>query len=45
MVNGSPMEIIAMDLNTGLEALGKITGETTNEEILEKIFSEFCLGK
>ena len=43
--NGSPLEIIAMDLNCGLESLGEIIGETTNEEILDKIFSEFCLGK
>ena len=42
---GLPMEIIALDLNSGLEALGEITGETTNEEIIDKIFSEFCLGK
>jgi len=42
---GSPLEIIAMDLNSGLEGLGEIIGETTNEEILQKIFSEFCLGK
>jgi tRNA modification GTPase len=42
---GSPLEIIAMDLNSGLEDLGAIIGETTNEEILQKIFSDFCLGK
>ena len=42
---GSPLEIIAMDLNSGLEDLGEIIGETTNEDILQKIFSEFCLGK
>jgi len=41
----SPMEIIAVDLNSGLEALAEIIGETTNEDIYEKIFSEFCLGK
>ncbi len=43
--DGLPMEVIALDLNGGLEALGEITGETSNEEILDKIFSEFCLGK
>ena len=42
---GLPLEIIALDLGNGLEELGEIIGETTNEEILEKIFSEFCLGK
>ena len=40
-----PIEIIAMDLKSGLEALGEIIGETTNEEVLDKIFSQFCLGK
>jgi len=45
MRNGSPLEIIAIDLNSGLEALGEIIGKTTNEELLDKIFSEFCLGK
>jgi tRNA modification GTPase len=39
------LEVIALDLNSGLEALGEIIGETTHDEIIEKIFSEFCLGK
>lgn len=42
---GSPMEIIAMDLNSGLEALEEITGEAGGEDLYDKIFSEFCLGK
>ncbi|MFC1823339.1 tRNA uridine-5-carboxymethylaminomethyl(34) synthesis GTPase MnmE [Thermodesulfobacteriota bacterium] len=42
---GLPLEIIALDLGSGLAALGKIIGETTHEEIFDKIFSEFCLGK
>jgi tRNA modification GTPase len=45
MSEGLPLEVIALDLNSGLEALGEILGETTHEEIIEKIFSEFCLGK
>lgn len=40
-----PMEIIAEDLNGGLESLGDIIGETTHEDLLDKIFSQFCLGK
>ncbi|MDB9822245.1 tRNA uridine-5-carboxymethylaminomethyl(34) synthesis GTPase MnmE [Deltaproteobacteria bacterium] len=42
---GYPMEIIAVDLNGGLEALAEITGETGDEDLYDKIFSEFCLGK
>ncbi len=41
----APLEITAVDLNSGLEALGEITGETAGDEVLEKIFSTFCLGK
>jgi tRNA modification GTPase len=40
-----PLDIVAMDLTSGLEALGEIIGETPHEEILERIFSQFCLGK
>ncbi len=41
----APMEIIAMELKSALDALGKIIGETTSEEVLHSIFSQFCLGK
>jgi tRNA modification GTPase len=40
-----PWEIIAVDLHSGLETLGTITGETNDEAIYKKIFSNFCLGK
>jgi tRNA modification GTPase len=40
-----PLEIVAEDLNEALAALGKIGGETTTEEVLDLIFSQFCLGK
>jgi tRNA modification GTPase len=40
-----PMEIVALELKSGLDALGEITGETTTEEVLDSIFSQFCLGK
>jgi tRNA modification GTPase len=43
--NGSPLDVVALDLREGSDALAEITGETTNEDIYEKIFSEFCLGK
>jgi tRNA modification GTPase len=42
---GLPLEIIASDLQAGLDSLGEITGETSNEELLDRIFSQFCIGK
>jgi tRNA modification GTPase len=43
--DGAPWEIAALELGEALESLGEIIGETTNEEVLEKIFSVFCIGK
>jgi tRNA modification GTPase len=42
--NGS-FELAAEDLTRAHRALGEITGEFTPDDLLEKIFSEFCLGK
>jgi tRNA modification GTPase len=36
---------LAMDLKDAVDALGEITGEVTSADILESIFSDFCLGK
>jgi tRNA modification GTPase len=40
-----PPEIIAVDIAAAAEALGRITGEVHSEDVLEAIFSEFCIGK
>jgi tRNA modification GTPase len=34
-----------VELNAALQALGEITGETATDEILDRIFSRFCVGK
>ena len=41
----APLECLAMELREALSALGQITGETTPDEILDQIFSKFCVGK
>jgi tRNA modification GTPase len=43
--DGMPPDILAVDLAEALEALGEITGEVTSAEILERMFSTFCVGK
>lgn len=42
---GRPLEIAAFELRAGLDALGAIVGETTDADLLDRIFSRFCLGK
>ncbi len=38
-------DIIALFFQSALEELGELTGETTTDDILEELFSSFCLGK
>ncbi len=42
---GLSPEFPAVEMREALDALGLITGETADEEILDKIFSKFCIGK
>jgi tRNA modification GTPase len=44
-VQGLSPEFIALDLQKALQNLGSLIGMTTNEDILEQIFSRFCIGK
>lgn len=39
------LEVVAMDLRIGVNAVGEIVGKTTTEDLLDSIFSQFCIGK
>ncbi|MEW6410001.1 MAG: hypothetical protein AB1488_07805, partial [Nitrospirota bacterium] len=38
-------EILAYHLREALDSLGEIVGATTTEDILDRIFQQFCIGK
>jgi len=40
-----PLEFIEIDVNNCYELLGEIIGETASDDIIEKVFERFCLGK
>ncbi len=42
---GLPSDIVATGIRQGLEILGEITGEDVSEQMVEEIFSRFCIGK
>ena len=43
--NNIPIDIIELDIKNAWNLLGTITGESYEEELLDKLFSQFCLGK
>jgi tRNA modification GTPase len=40
-----PGEIVALELRDALAALGEVTGRSVSEDLLDRIFSKFCVGK
>lgn len=42
---GTGLEFIAFEIRSTLEALGEMIGETATEEVLDRIFERFCIGK
>jgi tRNA modification GTPase len=43
--SGMTGDLLAIDLRAALKELGTITGEITTEDLLDSIFSRFCIGK
>jgi len=42
---GVNMELLPIDLRDALDAVGEVTGATTADDVLDRIFSSFCIGK
>lgn len=42
---GVSLDLVALDLQEALNALGEITGEVSSEDVLDAVFSGFCVGK
>ncbi|WP_126578997.1 tRNA uridine-5-carboxymethylaminomethyl(34) synthesis GTPase MnmE [Tengunoibacter tsumagoiensis] len=40
-----PLDFVSIDLRAGYDVLGEVTGETASDDLLDKIFHEFCIGK
>jgi len=41
----APLDLVAVDLHIAVNAVGEIVGKTTTEDLLDSIFSQFCIGK
>jgi tRNA modification GTPase len=42
---GEPTDLLTIDLTAAVQALGEITGESATDDLLDRIFSRFCIGK
>lgn len=45
LAQGMPIDLLSGDLQAAYEAVGLITGETVGDDLLQEIFSRFCIGK
>jgi tRNA modification GTPase len=43
--SGATLELVAVDLRMAVNAVGEIVGKTSTEDLLDSVFSQFCIGK
>ncbi len=43
--SGLPMDLVAIDIRGAAESLGEVTGDTVQNEVIDRIFADFCIGK
>ena len=41
----APPDMLSIDLRVAIDALGEIMGQTAREDIIDRIFEQFCVGK
>lgn len=45
ILSGVPVDLLAVDIQSALDCFGDITGVTTPDDVLDLVFSQFCIGK
>ena len=45
LASGFPLDLVSVDLQEAVEALGHVTGESVSDEVVARIFAQFCVGK
>jgi tRNA modification GTPase len=45
LARGNPPDLVAVDVQAALDYIGGVTGGITTDDVLDAIFSEFCIGK
>lgn len=45
LASAAPPELVAVDLRSAVERLGRITGESVGAAVLDQVFARFCIGK